>query len=201
MWRWVGKLWMTLSLSHVLPGSRWSPTRCLTLKKQNKQNMYFFKEKYFCKAYCFAERCGTRAFSWKSLRVSPHSRTDEFSMGGTKMSGQIHISPLLKWIFPSCQGVKSGFSDTLRRLLADSELPFPIGSASATAFLPTVRYSGFPIRVPGQRSSGKLFLFHLTHTLIYWDLTLFRAWGTIPTFQLRKYITSPSSCNACHVSF
>lgn len=81
------------------------------------------------------------------------------------MSGQVHFSPLLKWIFPSCQGVKSGFSDTLRRLLADSELPFPIGSASSAAFLPTVWYSGFPIRVPGQRSSGRLFLFHLTaHT-------------------------------------
>lgn len=59
------------------------------------------------------------------------------------MSGQIHFSPLLKRIFPSCQGVKSGFSDTL----ADSELPFPIGSISPCGF-PTVRYSGFPMRVP-----------------------------------------------------
>lgn len=55
------------------------------------------------------------------------------------MSGQIHFSPLLKWIFPSCQRVKSGFSETL----ADSGLPFPIGSISPVALPPTVRYSGF----------------------------------------------------------
>lgn len=55
------------------------------------------------------------------------------------------LFPLLKLIFPSCRGVKSGFVDTLHDFLADSELPFPIGSASPAAFLPTVRCTPFPI--------------------------------------------------------
>lgn len=54
------------------------------------------------------------------------------------MSGQIHFSPLLKRIFPSCQRVKSGFSEAPSDSLADSGLCFPIGSLSPLSPLPSV---------------------------------------------------------------
>lgn len=111
------------------------------------------------------------------------------------------LFPLIKMdISELSEGEVWVFRDS-RWLLADSGLPFPIGSISPVAPPPTVWYSGFPMSPkPAQLWQAVHFSLNGTHTLIYWDSTLFWVRGAIPTFQLRKYIISPSSCNACRVT-
>ena len=98
----------------------------------------------FCGAYWFVESllCSTL---WLKVTEGVASRQDRWvSMGGTELSGQIHFSPLLKWIFPSCQRVKSGFSETHADFSLTVGFLSPIGSISLVALPPSARYSGFP---------------------------------------------------------
>lgn len=105
-------------------------------------------------------------FSLKSVRLLPHT-SRWVSMGGMKMSGQIHFSPLLKRIFPSCQLVKSGFSMTL----ASPSLIHYLFHL----FLPLYSIASSAVRgVGGIRASTALASHSLLpHTLIYWGSTLF----------------------------
>lgn len=127
------------------------------MKQERTYNIYFSEDQVadsFCGAYSCAV-LNPLVKSHRGCRLTPGQTSFH---GRNKDVSPNPLFPLLKWIFPSCQRVKSGFSNAL----ADSELPFPIGSASPVAFLPTVWYNWFPIWSLGQHSSGKLFVFHLT---------------------------------------
>lgn len=93
------------------------------------QNAILFLEDWWLRLVSFAQPVRLKVTNG----VTSH-QARRLSMGGTKMSGQSHCSQLLKWIFPSCQRVKSEFLLTP----ADSGHPFSIGSVSPVASSPTV---------------------------------------------------------------
>lgn len=97
------------------------------------------------------------------VRVSPHTRTDGFPWRDEHVWPN-PLSPLLKWIFPSCQRVKSGFAEYLAYFSLTVGFLSPYVQHLLRLSLPLCSTAA-SLWVPSQHRSGKWFTFHLAaHT-------------------------------------